>query len=195
MDVFSPAQWLGYLAFVLGVSAFLQRSDRRLKYMVAAESAAYAAHFLLLGNGPATSSALLTAFRSVLAARSRSPWLAGTIVALNVALGALVSKGGMDFLPVIASSMGTVAVFLLQGIPMRLTLLCATGLWLANNILSRSIGGTLLETTIALTSVFTILRMLAGREDGPAPIIGKKLPDASFRARDEDAAHPASGVT
>lgn len=35
MDVFSPAQLLGYLAFVLGVVAFAQRIDWRLKLLVA----------------------------------------------------------------------------------------------------------------------------------------------------------------
>jgi hypothetical protein len=42
-------------------------------------------------------------------------------------------------------------------------LLASTALWLVNNVLSRSIGGTLLESLIAAASVSTILRMLAER--------------------------------
>lgn len=35
MDLFSPAQAAGYVAFVLGVTAFLRRSDRLLKFFKA----------------------------------------------------------------------------------------------------------------------------------------------------------------
>jgi hypothetical protein len=35
---FSPAQIVGYAALVLGVSAFLQKSDKRLKVLISCES-------------------------------------------------------------------------------------------------------------------------------------------------------------
>jgi hypothetical protein len=50
-------------------------------------------------------------------------------------------------------------LFLMQGIPMRLTMLCGTGLWIANNVISGSIGGTALEVVIAVVNVTTIRRM------------------------------------
>jgi hypothetical protein len=36
MQFFSLAQSFGYAAFVLGVAAFLQKDDRRLKVLIAA---------------------------------------------------------------------------------------------------------------------------------------------------------------
>jgi hypothetical protein len=39
----------------------------------------------------------------------------------------------------------------------------STLLWLANNILSGSIGGTLLETTIATVNSITIIQILRAR--------------------------------
>jgi hypothetical protein len=161
MPFLSHAQLVGYLAFVLGVSAFLQRVDRRLKLLIAAESLAYAVHFALLGNPSAASAAAVTAVRSLLATRFRSPWLAVAVVAVNVALGAALARGGRGWIPVLASSLGTVALFTLRGVAMRLVLLACTGLWLANNILSGSIGGTLLEAVIAAASLFTIARLVA----------------------------------
>lgn len=163
MELFSPAQCVGYLAFVLGVTAFLQKSDRRLKFLVGLECLAYTAHFSLLGNGSAATSAFVSAGRSFLAIRTRSPWLAALVVAVNVALGAAFASGGAGWIPVVGSCIGAVAVFTLDGVPMRLVLLASTALWLVNNVLSRSIGGTLLESLIAAASVSTILRMLAER--------------------------------
>jgi hypothetical protein len=46
---------------------------------------------------------------------------------------------------------------------MRLVLLMSTFLWLANNILSGSIGGTALEATIATVNVVTMTRLLIAR--------------------------------
>ena len=53
MDFFSPAQIAGYATFVLGVVAFAQRIDWRLKVLVACECVVYGVHFILLGNNPA----------------------------------------------------------------------------------------------------------------------------------------------
>ena len=53
MNPLSPAQLIGYVALVLGVSAFLQRDDRRMKLLIAVECFVYVAYFLLLGRPPA----------------------------------------------------------------------------------------------------------------------------------------------
>lgn len=163
MDVFAPAQWVGYAAFVLGVAAFLQTSDVRLKLLNAAETLAYTVHFAMLGNLPASASAFVSCGRSLLAMRYRSVGLAIFFVAINVAIGAVVATSWRGWLPVAGASLSTVAVFLLQGVRMRLTILAATLLWLANNIVSGSIGGTVLELFIGLTNLSTIVRMTIRR--------------------------------
>lgn len=159
MDFSSPAQMVGYAAFVLGVAAFLQKSDVRLKLLNAAETIAYTVHFAMLGNPAASVSSFISCGRSLLAIRYRSVGLAVVFVALNVAVGSLVATTWTSWLPVAGSSLSTLAVFLLQGVRMRLTILVATLLWLANNILSGSIGGTVLELVIALANISTIVRL------------------------------------
>lgn len=44
---------------------------------------------------------------------------------------------------------------------MRLLMLCGTGLWIANNVIVGSIGGTALEVTIAVVNISTIIRLQA----------------------------------
>lgn len=157
---FTPAQLVGYVALVLGVSAFLQRSDTRLKVLIACESLAYVAHFILLGNFPASGSALTSCLRMLVSLKSRSPWWIGVFVIANVAIGILFAKGATGWLPVVASCLATVAVFKMHGVWMRIVLLVCTLLWLVNNVLSMSIGGTVLETIIAAVNVWTIIRMV-----------------------------------
>lgn len=169
MQFFSPAQCVGYVAFVLGVSAFLQKNDRKLKTLNASESLAYAVHFTLLGNPSAAACSLLACIRSFLALKTRSPFLAGVIIVINLGLGFWLAKSSAGWLPVIGACFATVAIFFMRGVRMRLLLLASTFLWLANNIVSGSIGGTLLELTIATVNSVTILQILRMRAHINAP--------------------------
>ena len=161
----SPAQCIGYLAFVLGVGSFLQTDDRRFKSFMIGECLAYVAHFALLGNPSAVASSAISTVRSVLALKTRSPWVVALVVAINIAFGLAVAKQASDWLPLTASCLGTFALFMLQGIPMRLLMLCGTGLWIANNVIVGSIGGTALELAVAAVNLTTIIRL---SRSGPA---------------------------
>jgi hypothetical protein len=172
VQIFSPAQCVGYAAFVVGVAAFLQKSDRRLKFLNGAECLVYAVHFTLLGNLSAAMSALVSGTRSLSALKTRSPLLAVLFIALNLSLGLVFAKTAAGWFPIAASCLATVAIFFMQGIRMRLLLLVSTCFWLANNIVSGSIGGTALEGVIATANIVTMVRMLlwnGQRQPGPAP--------------------------
>jgi hypothetical protein len=165
---FAPAQLVGYVALVLGVSAFLQRCDTRLKVLIAAESIAYVVHFILLGNYPASGSALVSCLRNLTSIKSRAPGWIAVFIVINVAIGLTFAKGLAGWLPITASCLATVAVFKMHGVAMRIVLLVCTLLWLVNNVLSLSIGGTVLEAIIAVVNLTTIIRMaLVRRACGP----------------------------
>lgn len=167
----SPAQVLGYVAFVLGVGSFLQTDDRRFKLFMTGECLAYVGHFALLGNPTAVASSVISTVRSALSLRTRSPWVAVAVLAANIGFGLAVAQRPADWLPLLASCLGTVALFTLQGVPMRLLMLCGTALWVANNLIAGSIGGTALELVVAAVNVRTIVRLLRqGR--GPAAGVG-----------------------
>ena len=159
MQIFSPAQIVGYLALILGVTAFLQKSDQRLKFFNAVQSLIYALHFVLLGHMPACASSLVSSTRSFLALRYRSIWLGVAMIAANLALGAAFVTDWAGWLPVIGSCIATYAIFHMRGIPFRLVLLASTLLWLANNIVTGSIGGTVLEVANAAINISTMVRL------------------------------------
>jgi hypothetical protein len=148
------------VALVLGITAFLQRSDDRLKFFNATQSLVYALHFVLLGELPASASSLISSLRSFLALRYRSWWLGGAIVAVNAGMGAVFAKNAAGWLPVIGSCIATVGIFTMRGVPFRSVLLVSTLLWLANNIIAGSIGGTLLELANATINISTMIRMI-----------------------------------
>ncbi|GGP23196.1 membrane protein [Silvimonas iriomotensis] len=163
MAVFSLAQCLGYLVFAFSIAGFLQKKDQRFKLLMTLQSATYAIHFALLGNPAAMTSAGISSVRMLTSMRSQSPWLAAVFVALNIGLGLYVASGWHSIVPILGGTLGTVAVFLFKGIPMRLLILCSTLLWLGNAFLSGSIGGVMLETTSATLNIITIYRLFAAR--------------------------------
>ena len=162
-DWLGAAQCFGYAAFALGVASFLQTDDHRFKLLMAGECIAYVVHFLLLGVPTAAASSVVSVARSVTSLYSRNAWLAAGFVALNIALGLQFATTWWSWLPLQASCIGTLALFLLEGVRMRLAMLVGTLLWQANNILSGSIGGTALELVVAATNGYTILRMRSAR--------------------------------
>jgi len=172
----SPAQLLGYLALVLGVSAFLQRDDRRLRLLLVAECAAYGLHFALLGNPSAAASVSVSAARNLASLRFRTAWLAAASVAANVALAVALGTHGRGWIPVVGSCLGGIAIFTLEGIPLRLLLLTSTALWLTNNVLSGSVGGTILESLIAAASVSTVVRMAQAARAARGAAVGVGAP-------------------
>jgi hypothetical protein len=176
-NIFSPAQCLGYLAFVLGIAAFLQKRDRGLKFLLGIESLAYMVHFGFLGNWPASSCSLLSGVRSFAAIRTRAMWLAGALIIVNIATGAMLSKTPAGWLPVIASCVATIAMFYGRGIPMRLALLSCTLMWLANNIICGSIGGTMLEGSLAVVNTTMIVRMV--RANGGSIVLPGRLSETN----------------
>ncbi|PAS98783.1 MAG: hypothetical protein BSR46_11550 [Candidatus Dactylopiibacterium carminicum] len=118
-DIFSPAQIMGYLAFFLGVGSFLQKNDRHFKLFMTAECLAYIGHFWLLGNPTAMVSSAVSATRSMLSLYTRSFWVAIAVVVINLVLGVRLVQVWWNWFPLIASCVGTLALFLLTGIRMR----------------------------------------------------------------------------
>lgn len=163
MHLLSPEQLTGYLALVLGVAGFLQTDDRRLKLLVGLEGVAYVVHFALLGVPSAAGSAAVSAARTLLSIRIRSVWLAVASVAAALAIPVALRTRGPGWLPVAGSCLGAIAVCTMEGLPMRLVLLGATSCWLANNLLSGSVGGTVLEAFILAASLVTVVRLIRSR--------------------------------
>lgn len=159
----SPAQLTGYLAFVLGVLSFLQKDDRKLKATVGLQALTYALHFTLLGVYAAAVASLVTVTRAFVSLRTRSPYVAVGLLCVTFVLGLFFAKTPLGWLPIVASSCGTVAFFFFEGIAMRGVLLLSTLCWLTNNFLAGSIGGTLLELFIGAANGSTCYRLLRDR--------------------------------
>lgn len=160
----SIAQLVGYLAFVLGVVSFLQRSDTRLRAMIAAQALSYAVHFWLLGSTMGALASLVTCTRALVSLVTRSTEVGVAILVVNLVLGVFGARTSVaGWLPVLATTAGTVAFFWFDGLAMRFILLGATACWLVNNLWVGSIGGSVLELLIGVANGVTCYRLWRAR--------------------------------
>lgn len=158
------AQALGFVSFGLGVLCFYQKDDRRLKIIMIIMSLNNTVHFALLGAPTASFGAALSMARAWLALHTSSLWAALAFIGLTLVIGAQMADRLVDWLPIVATSIGTYALFCLKGIKLRMAFLCGAMCWLANNIIVGSIGGTLLEITLLAVNLNTIRRISFGNK-------------------------------
>ena len=82
---------------------------------------------------------------------------------LSLVCGAMLYTSWVSWLPILASVLGTYALFFLKGVPMRFVMLWGTALWLVHNYWVGSVGGTVLEAVLCITNLVTLLRMRAAK--------------------------------
>jgi hypothetical protein len=155
----SIAQVLGLVSFALGVSAFYQKDDRKLKIILVILNLNYTLHFFLLGSVLSTLSTLLAASRTASSIYTSSKWVTLFFVTMAVIFGSLFAVNWWDLLPIFGTVIGTIAIFLFKGIPMRIGFLIGASCWLSNNIIIGSFGGAMLEMTVISVNLFTIYRL------------------------------------
>ncbi|MCK5934297.1 MAG: YgjV family protein [Fulvimarina manganoxydans] len=167
MDILSPdmaGQIAGLVALGLCVVAFSSKSDDRLLAILVLGNVAFAIQFAFFGAWVASTISGLIILRIFLA--RRMPRHRGAMIAMLLAtlfVAALVWQGPSDFIPLAAGLLGTFAMFMLRGIPMRLCLAVAAFLWMVTNAVSGSWGALAAEGLVLVVNLVTILRIARDR--------------------------------
>ncbi|WP_163936603.1 YgjV family protein [Paraferrimonas sp. SM1919] len=152
-------QAFGLLSFALGVASFSQKDDLKLKRLMLLLNISHSIHYLLLGAITSLTGALISCLRTYLSIHIQSKWLALVFVALALFLGAQYAQSSADWLPIMATAVGSIGLFCLTGVAMRLTFVIGAVLWLANNLVVGSVGGILLELSMIAANLWTIYRL------------------------------------
>lgn len=158
-------QWLagqvsGLVALGLCILAFASKKDDRLFLILIGANIAFAAQFVFFESWVAAALTGLIVVRLMLVRRFKGsvPVMSAMLVATAIAAW-LTWSGPLDTLPLLASVLGTLGMFLLHGIAMRWVLALAALTWTLNNFLIGSFGGTVAEAMITVTNLITIWRL------------------------------------
>ncbi|WP_226571667.1 YgjV family protein [Mangrovibacter yixingensis] len=174
MSVYWLAQGIGVIAFLIGITTFLNRDERRFKVQLSIYSAVIGIQFFLMGAFPAGASAELNAIRTLITLRTRSLWVMVIFIVLTLLSGSIHVEYWFEILPVIGTVASTWALFRCKGLTTRCVMWCSTACWLTHNVLLGSIGGTLIEGSFLIVNGVTIIRFWKMQKRGIDPFLVEK---------------------
>jgi len=167
-------QGIGILAFLIGLTVFIQRDDKKLKIRLIIYTACMGLHFFLLGATPAGISASLNAVRTLVSIYFRKSVIMYIFITLTLTLTLPNIHHWMEFLPVVATIMSTVAFFKFTQLKLRITMWLSTVCWVIYNFWIGTLGGTLIEASFLLINGIAIYRFTVLKKKGIDPFATQK---------------------
>ncbi|WP_274427031.1 YgjV family protein [Chelativorans sp. YIM 93263] len=160
----AAGQLVGLIALVLCIVAFASKRDDRLLFILIFANVAFAVQFALFEAWVAAGISALIIVRITLARRMEGNWIVmSAMLIANVLVAWATWEEIVDIVPLAAGVLGTVAMFMLRGVPMRCVLAVAALCWVAANAISGSAGAMIAEILIFFTNVVTIVRLIQDR--------------------------------
>ncbi|WP_392560018.1 YgjV family protein [Orbus mooreae] len=158
---FTIPQLIGVLGYIVGVSAFLQRSDNAFRWQLTIVNIIMSVHFYLLGpdSYPAAILNIINIFRNIASAYTRNLFVMIFFILLMWVLSLPTIVVPMQYLSVIGTSLVTFSMFRLQQASMRFGILLSSVLWIIYSIWMGSIGSLAIETTFAIINIITIIKL------------------------------------
>lgn len=166
---FTLGQFIGLIAYVVVLWSFSRKRDDHFIYGQIVSSIFWVLHYGMLGKlaASATTGVHILRYGSAPFARKHQQWrmlIAVVVVLFYCGCGFLFAAEWIDWMPIIASVIGSFAVAFLEGIRMRMVFLIVSCCWLSFNFLSHSIGGTLTDISVLTINFITILRLRADKQ-------------------------------
>lgn len=153
-------QVCGLVALGFCVAGFANRNDDRLMVLLISANVAFALMFAFFESWTAAALTVLVILRIALARKFLGSWRIMTaVLAVNLLVAAVTWRAPTDIFPLTAAVLGTVGMFMLRGISLRIVLGLAALSWMLNNIVIGSVGGTLAEGMVLVTNIITIIRL------------------------------------
>ncbi len=165
-------QFFGFVSLILCVMAFSNKHDDRLFTLLISANIAFAVQFAFFESWTASALTALSIIRIALARRFPGSIAVMTIILAISGLASVLTWHSWEDIPaILAMVMGTVSMFLLRGISMRILLGLAGLAWMLSHILVGSVGGALAEAIVLFANAVTIYRIIQ---------IKKRLPDVAI---------------
>lgn len=153
-------QLFGLVALGFCIAGFANKNDDRLLVLLISANVAFALMFACFQSWTASALTVLVIVRIALARRYQGNWpIMLGMLAVNLVVAWATWRSISDVFPLAAAVFGTVGMFMLRGIPLRIILGLAALAWMLNNIVIGSVGGTLAEGMVLVTNIITIIRL------------------------------------
>jgi hypothetical protein len=163
---FYLVQSISVLGFCFCLFGFLQNDDDKLKIYVSVGALLISLHFFLLGAITGSFSAFVAATRYYFSSKrfvKYSHYIFLVYICVYSSIAYFTYNTYIDAFPVVAGVIGTISIFFLKSINMRVGIIITAALWLIHNIVKFSLGGIALETMNIIVNLFTIHKIIKAR--------------------------------
>lgn len=154
------AQLVGLLASAFVILGYSSKHDVKLKIIVCVGAALFAVHFFMIGALTAMMMNAVNFLRIGLSIKFHGSKILFTVfIVIYLVVGVLTYKTWIDLLPLLSSLTGTVMMFFLSGIKLRILGMVGSSSWLIHNIIVGSMGGIMTELfvmTMQLTGIYRL---------------------------------------
>ena len=164
-------QVAGLFALAFCIAGFANKNDDRLMVLLISANVAFVLMFAFFQSWTAAALTGLVIVRIQLARHYQGNWrlMLGLLAVSGLAAWA-TWQSITDAFAVMAMTCGTVGMFMLRGIPLRVLLGLAAFFWMMNHLVVGSVGGTLAEAMVIVTNIITIIRLHRLRQKFPGVI-------------------------
>lgn len=160
-ELLSLPQLIGYLGYIIGVSAFFQKDDNNFRRQLTIVNVIMALHFYLLGPASWVAAILniINIFRNIASMKTKNRGVMLFFIALMWLLSLPTLNTPVQYLTVIGTSIVTYSLFRLHAQNMRLGILLSSFLWIIYSVWVGSVGGLAIEITFAIVNITTIIKI------------------------------------
>ncbi|HAS6348420.1 TPA: YgjV family protein [Vibrio vulnificus] len=155
----SLVQALGFVALCLNLFASSTTNDNRMRAIICLSCLTFSIHYALLGAVVAGLNLLVNSFRALVSVKYKGLEVFYLFLAVQIAMSVYFYSEPRDVLPAIASIISCYALFIAEGMRMRIAFLICTLIWMTNAVLVGSYGGLLNDMFNATMLSITIFRI------------------------------------
>ncbi|MCC7459956.1 MAG: YgjV family protein [Proteobacteria bacterium] len=158
-------QTLGVIGFLVSVYSFLQKDDRKMKTSLGISSVLVAIGYYMIGALTGSISMLISAARNFAAAYgAKNKTLFVIFLLITLVCGYYTYEKPFDVLPVIGAMTATTALFMFEGVMMRVLMVAACGLWMSYDVINWAIGPMMMEAFNIGACLFAIRGLKVQKE-------------------------------
>jgi len=163
MHYLDLAQIVGFVACFVSLHACLRRDEKRFKLAILTGCLLWAAHNAMLGANMAAILSLIAAVRTALSFDVQNRKWAIVLFGVYLALSLSDKNSAFDWLPILATFIGTYSLFYCKGVTLRIVHCFGAPLWIIHDLHYGSIGGVISQSCMLALSIYTICGMIGIR--------------------------------
>jgi hypothetical protein len=159
------AQIMGFIAMISAVICFQQKDRKKILIFQILVTALWTLHFILLKNPTGAAINGMQAVRSVIYLKKEdnkwAQWLGWPVIfiVISVAIGIITWESPLSLLPVIATSLSTVSLWMKKPKTIRLLTVPVSVLWGIYDAVNRSAAGACNEIFTLVSIIIAIFRI------------------------------------